>query len=370
MQLRFQVLALGIALAAPCGCAPLGLAPVTPQASVAAPRAGSTVVVGVAIAPQGITGIVPTGGGNIIPTGGGDRWHLQALTQQPLANAQVYLADAAGQPYPLIKPVTTDAQGRFTFTDVPVGVTVMVVATGRNPAGKDATLQTLVRTAELGATANIDTASSLVTLAVVKDQSGDLGEFNASSFRTATDATARQLDDQDVPDLTDRAALLARIDKLAQSVAELKTALDAIRQDLKDIKASLEEIKARLGQPTGGPPHVFAPGDPIPSLDPNPHTPLPVGPNGGEGICAAPTEHELALSSVYPSYPLTLQIITPRGNVLRTITFDKPGATPVVSFVEICPNGLILKDANGTVMAQASGWVIPKGAPRRVTLPI
>jgi len=55
---------------------------------------------------------------------------------------------------------------------------------------------------------------------------------------------------------------------------------------------------------------------------------------------------------------------------MRTVTFTSATDTPTINFVEICPNGLILRDKNGTLVGQASGWVIPKGAPKLVKLPI
>ncbi|MDB5101403.1 MAG: hypothetical protein JWM80_5824 [Cyanobacteria bacterium RYN_339] len=343
------------------GCQPPQPLAATPQAPA---KAASTVLAGVARAPVGITGvianngaaIVPTGGGNVVPTGGGNivptgggNLRLQAFSEAPLANATVFLGDSAGQPYPLVAAVQTDAQGRFSFPDVPVGVTVMVVALGRDEARHaDATLQTLARTSDLGATATVDTASTLVTLAVVQEQQSDLGSFDAATFRTATEATARQLASQAAPDLTDRAALRAQVAALSNDVLELKSALDALRQEIKDLKASLADIKARLGQPK----------------------PPATGPNGGPGICALPVAHEFALSSQYAGYPLKLEVVAPHGAVVFTMAFQKPGATATLAYPAICPNTLVLYDANGVELARKAGWSLAMDAAYHVDLPL
>ena len=114
-----------------------GTAPSASPTPTASPTLA--VVTGVVKAPAGIVGavisnnggnVIPTGGGNVIPTGGGNL-RILAVTEAPLANTEVFLADAAGQPYPGLASTTTDAGGQFTFSQVPAGYTYMVVARGR-----------------------------------------------------------------------------------------------------------------------------------------------------------------------------------------------------------------------------------------------
>jgi hypothetical protein len=364
-----------VALSVPA-CA--GGAPQTPTASGTVRLSAASIVMGVVRAPKGIlASVVPTGGGNlgvisnnggaVVPTGGGNLMpapgaglrSLLAVTEAPLAGATVFVGDVAGRPYPLVPAVTTDAEGRFTLPDVPSGFTVTIVVKGHDEArAKDVTLQTIVKTSELGATANVDTSSSLVTLAVL-DGTSDLGEFNPATFRTATEAAAKHLTDADVPDLSDRSAVIAKVDALAASVAELKTALEQIRQDLKAIKATVDEINQKLGAPP-------AQGGALPP----PGQPLPPGPNGGAGICTPPTLHELVLTGKYDTFPLVLEFISMRGDKIASATFEGPGKTASTVISEICSHRLVLAQPGGAKYADHPSFAIPKGAPKRVELPI
>jgi hypothetical protein len=227
----------------------------------------------------------------------------------------------------------------------------MVVASAHDEGRqKDVTLQTLVRSDELGATTRIDVATSLITLAVSQGQ-GDLGDFNAAAFRTATEATGRKLTDADLPDLSDRTAIIAKMDELSAQVAELKDMLDLIRNDLQEIKDSLAKLGERLDRPNGG-------------MRP------PIGPNGGEGMCTQPSEHELELTGSYQGYPLKLELVAPHGQVMFTFRFEQAGDVATGLVPEICPNEFRLVDAKGKVLASAPGFAVAKGASRRVKLPI
>lgn len=215
--------------------------------------------------------VLVNNGGSIVAAGGlnavGDTkasYGLLAVPASPLAGAKVYLADAGGSPIPGIDPVTTDEKGAFTIPEVPAGYSFVLVAEAATTGGETATYQTLVKSSELGATANVDAASTLVTAAVVKGLSGgDLGEVNPARFQTARQTAHANLQAADLPDFTDRAAVVAKIDALIAQVDELKASIDLLRQDIQDIKASLAEIEAKLAQrpapPPGGQPGMQPP---------------------------------------------------------------------------------------------------------------
>ena len=373
---------------------PTAVASASPAAT--ALLAGS-VVTGVVRAPKGISGVIPTGGGNVvghnggaviptgggnvvgnnggtvIPTGGGNLIapgapllpdaglrRLLAVAEAPLANTEVFVADAAGNAYPRIPSVVTDAEGRFTFTDVPPGFTVTVVARGRDEGrAKDVTLQTIVKTSELGATTSIDTATSLVTLAVLQDES-EIGDINASSFRTATEATAKNLTDADVPDLSDRSAILAKVEALAASLAELKAALDEIRADIQDIKASIEDINQKLGAPQQT--NAWQP--------PPPPPPGGQQPGGQQLPSCVKVPHELALKGTYAGYPLRLDVLGLNGQLVAQVTYNAPGEAPLAQVPDGCQHLLVLRDKAGREIAKHPPFAIPPGATRRVTLPL
>jgi Ca2+-binding EF-hand superfamily protein len=178
---------------------------------------------------------------------------LLAVGQAPLANTTVFLADAAGNQIPGIASVQTDANGKYAFANVPGDFTFMVAARAKTKDGKEATLQTLTKPGAFGATADVDAASTLVTAGVVNDQGAALGDFNPATFKTATEATAKQLQTGDLPDFSDRAAILARIAKFSLAVGELKGALEQMKSDMKTVKHDVEQLKKRLAEPTPPP---------------------------------------------------------------------------------------------------------------------
>jgi hypothetical protein len=277
------------------------------------------------IVPTGGGNVIPTGGGNLIPTGGG-HYALLGLENDTLGGAKVYLADAGGAPIPGLPAVTTDANGVYTIPNVPAGFTFVVAVEVPTKDGKTAVYQTLVRSTPLGATADIDAASTLVSASVVRDvKGGNLGDVNPAKFRTAQQTAADALTPDALPDFTSRADVLARIDALAAGLSALKQSIDDLRQDISDIKQSLEDIKAQLAKqaaqqqasptpiltsgppqggglgptsgpvlpgappPSGAPPASAAPtATPIPP--PAPPPPLPTPPPGG---CPAPALHYL-----------------------------------------------------------------------------
>lgn len=368
-----------LAATAPLACAqqpggsPVGTAAVAP----AEPGKGRGVVTGVARGPKFLVGrvlptggghvlptgggnVLPTGGGNVVPTGGGNlaaAFGLQAVTEAPIAGAKAYLADAAGQPFPTLAAVETDAEGRFTFPAVPAGHTFMVVVDVRDTArAKDATLQTLVRSSELGASTTIDAATSLVTLAVTEGQGGALGDLNPSTFRTATEAAARHLMDADLPDLSDRSAMLAKISSLENSIAELKSALEEIRQDLKDIKASLEEIKSQVaGRPIGAP-------DPGMVKNTN-------GTGARAGDCGGTGTFKFALKKAYDRYPVRVDFVSPYGHHKGQLIFTARGDEPSLTLPYGCPHAITLRDADGKTLANDPAYSVPLDAKTRVELP-
>ena len=378
MLIRTYLVAL-VAAALVASCTALGTTPVTPEGQAAAsPAPKHTIITGSVKAPKDIlprvipTGggnVIPTGGGNVIPTGGGN-YRVNALGESPLANATVFLADAAGHPFPGMAYATTDPSGQFTFHSVPAGHTFMVVVAGRDQARqKDMTLQTLVQPSELGATTQVDTSTSLVTLAVTEGQ-GQLGNFNAAAFRTATEATARHLDANSLPDLSDRSAVLARVEELSRTVVELKQAIEEIRQALQEIQASLEELKTQVANQANGPYRPPRPG----SKPGDGYTPPAQGPggwNGGArpGDCAPPQAYVFTLKNPYPSYPLRVDFVSPYGHLKAQLIFTAAGQTASAHLPTGCPHALTLRDANGTVLASEASWSIPLGSGTDVTLP-
>lgn len=227
----------GCVINVPTGSEPTGTANVTQ----------GKVLTGKVIAPSSV---IAAGGANAIAAGGanaiaagGANWRVLAVSEAALTGSEVYLADAAGNRVPSVAPVTTDDQGRYTFANVPAGHTFVVACKAKTKDGKDATLQTLAKSSELGTA-----ATTMVTAAVVSGQGGSLANFNPVSFQTAAEATSRNLTDANLPDFSSRTAILAKMDELAQSIGEIKTALGEIKQELAEIKSSLKDVHGKLDQ--------------------------------------------------------------------------------------------------------------------------
>jgi Ca2+-binding EF-hand superfamily protein len=248
MRLTVSCLALAVALSmAACADLPTGQVPGTmsvPGATTTSPTIAGAPLTGTVTAPAGIQA-----------EGAATIFQVAEVGEKPLANAEVFLADAGGNAIPGIASVKTDASGKFNFPDVPKDFTFVVAAKAKTKEGKPALLQSLAKPGALGASVEVSAASTLVTAGVV--DGNDLGEFNPATFKTATESTRKQLTEADLPDLSDRAACVKRIGELANKVQELGAAISQIKKDMKDLRKDLEELKKQLanrqqGQPPQG----------------------------------------------------------------------------------------------------------------------
>lgn len=163
--------------------------------------------------------------------------------------ARVYLADAGGRALPAIDAVQTDENGDFSLKDVPPGFTFMVVAEVPTADQKVVYVRTLVRVGPLGASAEVDPASTLVTVSVVDGlPNGDLGAFNPVKFEEARETVKQSLKSDQLPDFTDLLAVKRRIAALRQEIKALRVTLDEMRKDLADMKESLESLRQEIKQ--------------------------------------------------------------------------------------------------------------------------
>jgi hypothetical protein len=268
-----------------------GTAPLTRNADNTAPannaakkQAAQSIVTGRIVAPANViaTGggnligqaggnVIATGGMNVIATGGGNFQTLQASQAGDtlISGAEVFLADAGGTPFPGMPPVSSGADGKYTIPNVLVDSTYMVVARFKTADGKSARLQTLVRPNELGSTADVSAATSLVTAAVVTGSRKAFGALNPATFSLAVATVEKHATKDKLPNWTDPTAVVASIQQLQNEVGELKTQLASIKRDVEMIKASLDEVDKRLDDlersPSPSPNAGTTPSDPAPS---------------------------------------------------------------------------------------------------------
>jgi enterochelin esterase-like enzyme len=211
------------------------------------------------------------------------------LTLRPAAGARVYLADAAGAALPGLEEDRTDAQGRYTFAKVPPGYSYMVVAEVPAVGGKVASFRTLVKVTELGASAAIDPATTMVTAGVLEGlPGGDLGELNPARFQALRTRVGGLLRPGQVPDFTDGVQVREQLRQLVQQNQELRTVLSQVQDELREVKAGMASLRAELAR---GP---AAPGPAVAGSD------APAAPEASPTNAAAPAPTPLA-SSAAPS---------------------------------------------------------------------
>ena len=353
---------------------------VLPAAGVAA-QAGVTVSGAVKV-PAGIIAaggmnLVAAGSGNLVAAGsgnlvaaGGMNYGLLALSEAPAAGAEVFLADAAGNPIPGLEKVKTDAKGNFTIPGVPPDFTFVVAAEITTIAGKKATFQTLAKPGKLGATVNLDAATTLVASNVLEGQKGsDLGDFNPAIFKTAAETTARNLDDAKLPDFSDRASVRAKMAELIAAVSELKASVDQLRTELSEVKKSLDDLRAALEKPAtdAAPP---APGTDPGRLEPPPPTTRPgsPAPDGTQPATCPRVGHQFMVPDPTKVAFIEFKVPTPdkpREQWMNAST-AKRDAGYWADVPEGCPLLVLFKNDRGEVVHAIDNFAIRVGAEKQV----
>lgn len=351
---------------------------------------GQALIAGRVLAPPGL---VAAGGGNVIVNNTGHlkaagsdgilshngaavvaaaapRRGLLAIEERPLAGAEVFLADSAGNPLPGRQPVQTAADGTFTIADAPADAAVVVAARVRTADGRAAMLHTIAKPTALGATAEVSGASTMVAAALVSSRSDALEQFNPAVFQTATEATARNMSVADLPDFADRQAVVRRMNELAARISEIQAALDDLRKEIAEIKASIEDLKAMIAGLRMGPAAAMTP--PPGSVPPGPGAtepgptasgatgPGPAGPGPGcagvfafldaDGDGGVTIEEWHARFRGGPGEPSAAE-------VFGFVDGDRDGRLTVAEFVPAC-------EAHGGAEAPDGGNAPAPGGPR------
>jgi hypothetical protein len=280
---------------------------VTAPAGVVAAGAGNVIA-------AGSGNLIGQAGGNVIAAGSGNLTSraLLGLGESPLAGADVFLADAAGKAIPGLQTTRTDAQGRYRLFNVPKGYTFVVNVRVKTAAGREAALQTLARPADRSVTADVSTATTVLTAAAVDGQA-DLGALDTAKFTAATSQASERLAGQAAFDLADRAQLLGAVDRLQQADPALKPMVAAVRASLQDTSVSLEALKKQLASrlPSDPQPWITEDGQPVPKPTPTP-TEAPT-----QAPVAAATAHPTAAPTVAPAEPTPTPTQAPTSTLRR-----------------------------------------------------
>jgi hypothetical protein len=225
------------------------------------------------------------GGGRLAGAGDatGGKLRLMAVEAAAVEGARVFLADAAGRPLPDLTEGKTDARGQFTLPQVPGEATFVVVAHVPTSLGRTAVFRTVVKLGRFGATTEIDPATTLVTASVLDGlPRGELGELNPAKFQTASEATARNLTKENLPDFTDSLAVKASIDALTAQVKELRDVLAQVRDELAALRSSIDALRK---EPGAGDTTAQASQLPRQKPTPKPLAPDPSPPPAARGGC-------------------------------------------------------------------------------------
>lgn len=160
------------------------------------------------------------------PVGLSGDTRLAAVEEVPLSGATVVLADLAGRPLAEVAPAVTDATGRYRFTAVPVGRTLLVLVALRGPGGASVRLMTLVTTreAELGA----DVSAGTTVLAAAALARGTVGEVDPVAFLEAASLLDQLLTASDAMRLEDPELLATGAIALDGQSCELRLAVEQV----------------------------------------------------------------------------------------------------------------------------------------------
>ena len=211
-------------------------------------------------------------------------YQLQQAAAQPLpvgsvVGARVFLADASGQPLPNLRSVTTGPNGSFNFPQVPHGFTFMIVAQVKTETGAVAEFRTMAKLTPLGVVVDVSPASTLVTTNLLDGFDGsELGEFQPAKFLSATNAVAKRLTSDNVPDFSSIESIRSSIARLSQDIGELKSMITDMRRDLGNIQQSFDRLQQTINNsriPTPQPPIPSTTARPTPNV---PVSPIPSGP--------------------------------------------------------------------------------------------
>ena len=156
--------------------------------------------------------LVAAGGGNLVAAGGGnltgapyalmqvdnaaDETEGPTTTyderQAPLIGAEVYLADADGNPLTAYRPTISDTTGRYEFNDVPAGLHVVIAVRIRTPGNVGGTMQTITTTQAGQNDADVTLTTTMLSAIMLEDQDGQLLSFDPATF----DAALASLDER------------------------------------------------------------------------------------------------------------------------------------------------------------------------------
>lgn len=241
-------------------------------------QAVGTTLQGVVLAPPGVIAagggnVIAAGGGNVIAAGGGNviaagggNYRVRNVGGAPLAGATVYLGDAAGNRLADTPEVTTDANGRYTLRNVPVGITVQVMVAVKTVGGDDGSMASLANTSDTNPDLPVNYTSTCLTAALLHQVHGALGTMDQSAYSKAVTALDGMWSAASVG-ITDKSGMIAEVQQAANQNTSVQQLIDGL-------VASLNAGTAGAGPAPAPTPAPTATSEPTAAPTP---TPMPSG---------------------------------------------------------------------------------------------
>ncbi|MEB3329972.1 MAG: alpha/beta hydrolase-fold protein, partial [Candidatus Sericytochromatia bacterium] len=146
-----------------------------------------------------------------------------------------------------------------------------------------AQFRTLVKVTELGASAAIDPATTMVTSAVIEGlPGGDLGELNPARFQSLRTKVAGALRAGTLPDFSNPVQVRESLRQLVKQNEEILSTLTQLQQDLRTVTQKLDDLRAELAREATASPGPASPSSAKPEATASPQGPNP--PAGGSPL--------------------------------------------------------------------------------------
>jgi hypothetical protein len=170
----------------------------------------------------------------------------------PVNRGEVYLSDAAGRALPG-RVALTGVTGTYLLTGIPPGTGIGVVVVAQGLDGRDYRLRSLVMPGAQGATADVNAATTIATVALTENISGVVGDFDRAGYERLVAMIFAKLADVARLDLRDAAAIRQQFRVWLVAEPELRTLVERLRVEISRPRLNVEEQARAILQAQGLP---------------------------------------------------------------------------------------------------------------------
>jgi DNA-binding beta-propeller fold protein YncE len=163
----------------------------------------------------------------------------------PVAGGDMAFADCKALLLPGIH-ATSAADGAYALGRAVAGFAYVVIARVKTTGGRFVTLRGLAQPGSDGATADINIATTVLTLFLTDGLSGLPGTFDPAQYKRAVALVYSHLVNEGSPDPADSTSIIAKVAAWAAVDPELKSLLDALRAALGKNQPPLDSLLAKI----------------------------------------------------------------------------------------------------------------------------